>query len=382
MLILSRGAIFLLFSFLFLPTVAIGSSNIIINEIAWMGTEKSSSDEWIELFNNSDFSVSLDGWTLKTATGTLEISLKGIVPAKGFYLLERSNDDTVPGINADLIYTGALKNTGESIGLYDNLANLIDSAVYSEGWPAGDNQTKQTMERIGLSLWQTSQNSEGTPKAENSIIIKTEEKEEKTNKEGKIYPLGIIINEVLPSPEGPDSEKEWIEIFNQNNFEVDLSDWQISDASGTIKTYTFPIGTKINPQGFIVLYRPTTKITLNNEGDVLKLIQPDGKIIDSVNYEKAPMGSSYNRIGSKWLWSIVPTPGSINQISSLKKDEKEEVKKDDAQDKGLAQISEPIKEIKGEQNTKPFLNYFLALTISLFSGIVILLLKKKLKPTD
>lgn len=352
-----------------------------------MGTEKSTADEWIELYNNNDSPVSLEGWILKSATGTLEIVLKGIIPAKGFYLLERTDDDTISSINADLIYSGALKNNGESIGLYDNLTNLVDSAFYPDGWPTGNNQTKQTMERTGLSVWQTSRDPGGTPKAENSIIIKAEEKIEKTTEEAKAYPLGIVINEILPSPEGPDNEKEWIELFNQNDFGVDVSDWQISDVLGTIKIYTFPTSTKISSREIIVLYRPTTKITLNNNGDGLRINHPDGKIIDSVNYEKAPIGSSYNRLGSEWFWSSIPTPGLINQISSPEKDKKEEIKKDqenqdNLQDKGLAQISKPIREIGSKKDTKTLFNSFIALTISLFSGIVILTLKKKLKSTD
>ena len=384
MSILSRGSIFLLFLVLSFPVGVSGSSDIIINEIAWMGTEKDANDEWMELYNNSNAPVSLEDWVLKSATGTPKIVLKGIIPTKGFYLLERTDDDTVLGISADLIYSGALKNSGEGIGLYNNLSGLVDSAFYPDGWLAGDNQTKQTMERT-LSGWQTSQDPGGTPKAENSIIITAEGKTQKTTEE-KNYPLGIVINEILPSPEGPDNEKEWIELFNQNDFEVDVSGWQISDVLGTTKTYTFPTSTKISPKGIIVLYRPTTKITLNNDGDGLRIIHPDGKIIDSVNYEKASIGSSYNRLGSEWFWSSIPTPGLINQTSSSEKD-KEEMKKDqenqdNLQNKGLAQISEPIKEIGSKKDTKILFNSFIALTVSLFSGIVILTLKKKLKSTN
>ncbi len=122
------------------------------------------------------------------------------------------------------------------------------------------------------------------------------------------YPGGIIFNEILPSPEGPDAENEWIEIFNQNNFEVLFSDWKITDTVGKINTYSLPKRTKIPPQGFLVLSRPTTKITLNNDGDGLKLIQPDGKRVDEITYEKAPRGQSYNLINSDWAWNTNLTP--------------------------------------------------------------------------
>jgi hypothetical protein len=160
----------------FPPLAAQGASlPLIINEIAWAGTAASYSNEWIELYNGGDRDINLNGWILKSADKTPKISLSGIMPAKGFYLLERTDDETVPGIKADLIYKGALNNKGEDLTLYDNSGNLIDEVNCSSGWFAGDNKTKQTMERISpfasgnnSQNWKTSQSSGGTPKAINS----------------------------------------------------------------------------------------------------------------------------------------------------------------------------------------------------------------------
>ncbi len=376
---------------LFAPLQAFGSSDVIINEIAWMGTEKSANDEWIELYNKSSSLLPLDGWTLKSATGTLKISLQWGVPPKGFYLLERTDDDAVPGINADLIYSGALKNTGEKLELYDNLNNLMDSADFSEGWTAGDNKTKQTMERTD-SGWQTSQESGGTPKAENSIVVQPQEETRPKAETGKpveaktqqTYPSGVIFNEILPSPKGSDAEEEWIEIFNQNDFEISLSGWQISDTTGAVKIHPLPENTKISPKGFLVLSRPTTQITLNNFGDGLKLVQPDGKETDSINYENAPVGESYNREGSVWLWSSSLTPGLANQIAPQEENKKDgfQEKQNDLENDELAAISKPFEETGNEQSKKSNLVPLSALLISLFSGIVILTLKKRVKSTD
>ena len=131
--------------------------DIIINEIAWMGGEVSYNDEWIELYNNTDSTISLEGWVLKAADGTPEIKLTRTVLANGFWVLKRSED-----------YTGALHNRGEKLELYDNQGNLIDSVDCSLGWLAGDNFTKQTMERKTDANWQTSKEPGGTPGAENS----------------------------------------------------------------------------------------------------------------------------------------------------------------------------------------------------------------------
>jgi len=155
---------------------------VIINEIAWMGTKISYNDEWIELYNNSDSSINLEGWILKAADGTPKINLTGTIARKSFYLLERTDDNTVPDTPADQIYTGALGNTGEKLELYDGSGNLIDLVNCSSGWFAGDNSTKQTMERKNPQLegfnsgsWQMSQNPGGTPRAENSPGAKSKE---------------------------------------------------------------------------------------------------------------------------------------------------------------------------------------------------------------
>ena len=125
---LSRGWFITTFFLFSIPLIVLGANplDVAINEIAWMGTEASYNDEWIELYNNTDFSINLVGWVLKAGDGSPEINLTGIISAKSFYLLERTDDYSVPGISADQIYTGALGNSGENLELYDSSGNLID----------------------------------------------------------------------------------------------------------------------------------------------------------------------------------------------------------------------------------------------------------------
>jgi len=145
---------------------------IIISEIAWMGTLESAHQEWLELFNPNPEPVNLNGWVLKSSDNSLKINLKGIIRPNEFFLLERKNDNTLPQIKADLIWQGSLSNKGENLTLYDKEGNLIDQILAENGWPAGNNKTKQTMERIieknGSQEWQTSKKPGGTPKQKNS----------------------------------------------------------------------------------------------------------------------------------------------------------------------------------------------------------------------
>ncbi len=125
--------------------------DVVISEVAWMGTQADANDEWIELYNNTDQAIALVGWRLEAADGMPSIVLSGVIPAKGFFLLERTDDNTVSDIIADQIYTGALSNPGEVLVLKDPSGNVIDTANGNGGpWPAGDDSRRATMERLDL----------------------------------------------------------------------------------------------------------------------------------------------------------------------------------------------------------------------------------------
>lgn len=141
------------------PVYAADMGDVLITEISWMGTTNSSSDEWIELYNTTGQPIDVTGWNLYGLDGTPDIVLSGTIPAGSAWLLERTDDSSVPGVQADQIYVGALGNTGEYLQLADDQGYLIDVV---DQWHAGDNDTKATMTRTTLvgtgdtaSVWAT-----------------------------------------------------------------------------------------------------------------------------------------------------------------------------------------------------------------------------------
>jgi hypothetical protein len=145
------------------------NKKVIINEVSWMGSAQSYSDEWIELKNMTLADIDLSGWQLQNKSQKIKISFGGseVLPASGFYLLERTNDDSVPGVAADKVYTGSLGNLKEALYLFDGGCVVEDLVIAAGKWPAGDNTTKKTMIRAQDLSWQTSIQPGGTPKAEN-----------------------------------------------------------------------------------------------------------------------------------------------------------------------------------------------------------------------
>ena len=132
------------------------AQHVVINEVAWAGTATNSSDEWIELYNPTDSAVDLSGWTLTFGKNTIDLgeAANTIVEAGGYFLLERTDDETVSDIPADLIYTGSLSNDGTTLSLLDKTGKVVDTANngVEKGWAAGNNKDGAipfaTMERI------------------------------------------------------------------------------------------------------------------------------------------------------------------------------------------------------------------------------------------
>lgn len=204
------------------------------------------------------------------------------------------------------------------------------------------------------------------------------------------YPGGVIINEILPSPQGADETNEWIELYNSNDFEIDLSGWKIKDTTGTTATFIIPKylpagrQAKISAKGFLVFKRPDTKIVLNNDEDGLMLSTPDGKIADSITYASAPQNQSYNKTALAWAWSASLTPGDVNVVTGIVKSlskSKNSVKNNNIKAE-LADISLPAQAdqfLNINQTANPWFLFFTALIITMISAAAVLFIKIKFK---
>ncbi|GMU73926.1 MAG: hypothetical protein AMXMBFR44_1250 [Candidatus Campbellbacteria bacterium] len=165
---------FFLFTCIALWPLSAGAA-VVINEVAWMGTSVSANDEWIELYNDGTDHMSLDGWRLSGEDGAPSIALSGVIEAGGYFLLERSDDASVPDVPADLIFTGAIGNDTEHLTLSDASGTKIDEVQSGENWSlGGDNTTKHTAQRQGDGSWITGV---PTPRAANSTENTKKEKE-------------------------------------------------------------------------------------------------------------------------------------------------------------------------------------------------------------
>ena len=145
-------------------------NQVIFNEIAWMGTQESSNNEWLELKSVSSQPVNLDGWQIFNKNQNLVIHFgpeDQLLPNR-LFLLERTDDGTLPYKKADKIYQGGIKNSEETLYFFNTQCQLQDLIEANPNWPAGSNSSRRTMERKTNLEWQTSYPIEGTPKSKNS----------------------------------------------------------------------------------------------------------------------------------------------------------------------------------------------------------------------
>ncbi|MFH1890483.1 MAG: lamin tail domain-containing protein [Candidatus Kuenenbacteria bacterium] len=316
---------------IFLFPISIQAANpgdVIINEIAWMGTVTSATDEWIELKNNTSEQIDLTDWTLVAEDGKPNITLDGVIEAQAYFLLERTDDESVPDITADWFgsFGTGLNNNGEKLELRDNNNILINVVDCTDGWSAGDNDQKLTMERTADLNWQNSKDVGGTPKAANSSgqaeesdqseLPPDEENQEPDQSYTYEYSNQIVINELYPNPQYENDE--WIELKNLSDQSIDLFNWSISDSSGKIYTISASTAssTLILSQGFFMLNKSQTKMSLNNNGDIISLYNPAGQSVYSIEYEDTYEEWSYARDeDDSWLWTTTPTKNTDNEFN-------------------------------------------------------------------
>ena len=139
----------------------------------------------------------------------------------------------------------------------------------------------------------------------------------------------IRITEFMPRPL-PD-QPEWVELINDGAERVDLSGWQIGDARSSRELWgaiepgqrvVFAAGQLPAAEGEIRLLDGRIGNGLNNDGDTLRLIAPDGTVAVSVEYggPELPVpaaGASLALTPRVWVVNSSPSPGGAAVAPAL-----------------------------------------------------------------
>ena len=144
--------------------LAAEKGDVVINEIAWMGTKASSADEWIEVYNTTNKTFNLSNWSIYGADSGACLNFASAEDSKTMkidpyeYILYANHEDDVKnenGTNIVDIWDATISMNDSSPGeiqLYDEkdcTGTEIDAANGTDGdWFAGNSDENRTMERI------------------------------------------------------------------------------------------------------------------------------------------------------------------------------------------------------------------------------------------
>ncbi len=143
----------------------------------------------------------------------------------------------------------------------------------------------------------------------------------------------VLISEIMYDlSSGSDDSREWVEIYNNSDEEVDLSTFKFFEADTNHKLTLTQGADKIPAKGYAVIVSNAVKFktdwpsfagiifdsafSLSNSGETLALKDGD-EVVDQYTYNSssggAGDGKSLQLVNGSWVASI-PTPGAENKI--------------------------------------------------------------------
>jgi hypothetical protein len=331
------------------PSVRATGGTVVISEVL-TGTSVSASAEFVELRNQTTQDIDITGWKIQylSATGTTinqRAMLDGVLKAGGF-MFASTNEFGVAG---DAVLGSGMPESGGRLRLVDSGNVTIDalswgsSALQSEGAPAAAPAKGQSIIRNSAAevLVDTDNNAtdfmiSSTPVAngggvyEPVDICPNIDGNQTTIPDGHQldganclqtplptveYPT-VRLNEILPDPGSPkaDASDEFIELYNPNDTDVDVTGYRIASGSNLASTYTLPAYT-IPAHSYLTLYSSETKIGLANSGSKLQLQSPDQNPMgDVLEYGAIGTDQAWAYFGDGWKLTDKPTANAVNEM--------------------------------------------------------------------
>ncbi len=310
--------------------------DVVINEVYYNPPQTGNEApwEWAELYNRTDRPVNLDGWSL--ADNVSSDALPAATIAPGHFLVVAASPsfhDNFPGFSGPTIFVAdgklgnGLANSGDRLLLrapsgleVDGLSWGDDAAVFDlpcPTVPAGHSLERMPFGQDTDSAADFRDQAHPSPGA--GVLAPT------PTPLPTPYPATVWLNEFLPAPRDvdwdgdgkPTEDDEWIELYNAGPETVNLGGWQLDDEEDGSRPHVIPPGVGIAPGGFRVFYKRDTGVSLNNAGDQVRLLYPDGSLADQHAYEAHPgYDRSWSRTvdgGGTWTGGYPPSPGASNQ---------------------------------------------------------------------
>ena len=120
---------------------------------------------------------------------------------------------------------------------------------------------------------------------------------------------GLVINEVMASNTSVIADQngefdDWVELYNNNNFSINLNGYYLSDNENDLLKWSFP-NVSIAPNSYLIVWCDTagssqtglhTNFRLSSDQEEVYLTDPLGNIIDAIHYVNMPSNISFSRV--------------------------------------------------------------------------------------
>src|SRR3989338_4557827 len=143
---------------------------------------------------------------------------------------------------------------------------------------------------------------------------------------------GVVITEIMYDLEGTDTNREWIEVYNNGSSAIDLSGYKFFEANTNHGLILFEGDTNVPASGYAVIavdpakfkldwpsFIPTSfdsSFSLDNEGEALAIKDANLNFTDQYTYSSlsggAGDGKTLQLINNIWV-AATPTPSAANQ---------------------------------------------------------------------
>jgi hypothetical protein len=249
----------------------------------------------VEIFNSGTESADISNWIIDDSGGTTFYTIPQnnlIFPNQCLvfsadFNLNKSSADTIKLINSSqqlIDYFSYKSSSGSGIS-YFRLPDGTDT------WTTGAaNLGQSNSSREQACLFSTpSPTLTLTPTLTIASTLGTEDPS--PTEQPPISYNNIYISETMVNPVS--GEKEWLEIYNDNDFPVSLDNWFVDDlenSGSSPKIFSMAIDSR--SYGVFNL----TASMFNNDGDSVRLLDSNKNLKDSFEYSKNEQGKSLGRI--------------------------------------------------------------------------------------
>jgi hypothetical protein len=277
-------------------------------------------DPWIEIYNPNSFQVNLANYSISINGGSpwtvpANRPARTVIPPGGFMLIWCDNDlaDDVNHSPLTLPLDGATLELKGPDG-----TTIIDT--YSYPVTQADRSWGRASDGASNSIEFTSP----TPTVTNQLFV--------------IQPANVVINELLTANQNGITDnvgelEDWFEVYNPNNFPVNLSGYYFSDdpevRNKWVVSSSFPDSVTVPANGWLLFWADAdveqgvlhADFRLSNNGEYLSLASPDGyTLADEIQWNYIAPDTSLGRItdgADEWVLFIVSTPEASNNQGTI-----------------------------------------------------------------